>query len=798
VIPPTIQQERPAADATATSQGEQWPQASAGGAEDGSAATQASAAGLGMPPPVHAPRRSAGAAARSRELIDRATRWLASSTGCTLLCAVLLCVVAFVAGGGLRLAPLTGVEMALTIVSGLLLAAVVFDRTIAAARARAHAGDATTTETLTVGTAYERPWAADSGARPLYGIWSVVLLLALAALSALSVAWSVEPDASWQDAGRLVAYGALFAAALALARLAPHRWAAVLGGVTLAALVISSYALLTKIFPAQLGASETYARLQQPYGYWVATGLTAAMGAMGCLWLGARRDGHALLRALAYPAMGLALTTLMLTYSRGPVVALAIGLVLWFCVVPLRLRGAAVLIAGALGAAVVVGFDFSNHALSSEAVPLAQRNAAGHQLGALLAAVLVVLALAGVAIGFLTSRRAPRARERRIAGAALLAVLAAAVLAVFAGLGLSHRGFTGTISHDWNTLTNPNASSPENTPNRLTAIASVRARYWNEALEIYTAHPVLGVGAGGYATARLRYRTETLNVRHAHGYIVQTLAELGVVGLVVTLALLAVWLVAAGRATHPFNRRWRGWRWRRVALPYTPERIALLSMLSVVVVFGAHSLVDWTWYVPGVACAALLCAGWLAGRGPIEAAAGSPARSATAHRWRGVSLRGLSPAGVGIAAAILVVALLAAWAQWQPERSASASEQALSLISREPRAARAAAQAAVSEDPDSLQALRYLAAVQQAAGESAIAEKTLQEAVHLQPANPQSWSALAEHDLALGNYPAAVNEFRAAVYLNPEIVAPESVTARDPELLSIRNEYLQALRATGH
>ncbi len=25
----------------------------------------------------------------------------------------------------------------------------------------------------------------------------------------------------------------------------------------------------------------------------------------------------------------------------------------------------------------------------------------------------------------------------------------------------------------------------------------------------------------------------------------------------------------------------------------------MLSMLCVVVVFGAHSLVDWTWYVPG-------------------------------------------------------------------------------------------------------------------------------------------------------------------------------------------------------
>ncbi len=42
----------------------------------------------------------------------------------------------------------------------------------------------------------------------------------------------------------------------------------------------------------------------------------------------------------------------------------------------------------------------------------------------------------------------------------------------------------------------------------------------------------------------------------------------------------------------------------------------MLSMLCLVVVFGIHSQVDWTWYVPGNACVALLCAGWLAGRGP--------------------------------------------------------------------------------------------------------------------------------------------------------------------------------------
>ena len=97
------------------------------------------------------------------------------------------------------------------------------------------------------------------------------------------------------------------------------------------------------------------------------------MGAICCMWLGARRTGHALLSALAYPAMGLMLLTLLLAYSRGALAALAVGVVLWLCLVPLRLRGASVLIVGGLGAGAVAAWEFSTHALSAEGVALGER-----------------------------------------------------------------------------------------------------------------------------------------------------------------------------------------------------------------------------------------------------------------------------------------------------------------------------------------------------------------------------------------------------------------------------------------
>ncbi|HEX4837467.1 MAG TPA: O-antigen ligase family protein, partial [Solirubrobacteraceae bacterium] len=693
----------------------------------------------------------------------------------TLAVAGVLCFVTFAAGGGLSLTPMTTVELALTLAGGMIVAGVV---------------------------------VLTSANTPAYGTWSVGLLLAFTALTGLSVVWSVAPDASWQDAGRMLAYGGVFAAAVALVWIAPGGWRGLLGGIVLAAVVVCGYALLTKVLPDRLDVTDTYARLQEPYGYWNAIGLTAAMGAVGCLWLGARRAGHALLNALAYPAMGLMIVTLMLAYSRGALAALAVGVTAWLCLVPLRLRGARVLIAGALGAAPVVAWDFTRHALSSDGAALAARTTAGRQLGVLLAAMLIVLTLAGIAIGFFGDRRAPRAARRRAAGVTLGALLVLAVFALGAGLAASKRGVTGTISHDLSSLTDPNAAVPKNTPGRLTAIGSVRARYWNEALEIFKAHPALGAGAAGYETARLRYRSVPIDVRQAHGYVVQTLADLGIVGLALTLALLATWMAAAGRATHPFNRRWTARRsppavgWRAAPAAYTPERIGMLTMLCIVVVFGVHSFADWTWYVPGNACVGLLCAGWLAGRGPLRAgnraapagtlaaaaaaadseaaqattAVGFSENPATGSRSHGRSSARLLPAAteldpvrVGMAVAVVAGALLAAWTEWQPQRSVDASEQALALLERNPVAALSAAQAAVDRDPLSASALFRLSAIQHATGQSVLARATLQKAVRLQPSNPETWLTLGEYDMA-ADPRAAVGELRAAVFLNPESI----------------------------
>src|SRR4029079_17765650 len=147
-------------------------------------------------------------------------------------------------------------------------------------------------------------------------------------------------------------------------------------------------------------------------------------------------------------------------------------------------------------------------------------------------------------------------------------------------------GIDGQISKAWNQLTDPNASTPDNTPGRLTQASSVRARYWDEAFHVHGVSPWVGTGAGAYATVRMRFRTGTLFVRHARGYVPQTLADLGWIGLGISLLALALWAWAVARVLG-LRRRDRG-------MPWDPERVGMAALVAVALVFRMHSALDST------------------------------------------------------------------------------------------------------------------------------------------------------------------------------------------------------------
>ena len=95
----------------------------------------------------------------------------------------------------------------------------------------------------------------------------------LAALTAASVIWSVQPSDTWLQANLLVAYLVAFGAAIALARVTPRGSGWVVAGVLMACVAVCVWALLTKVLP---GIAQPRRRLSVACASHSATGTRSA------------------------------------------------------------------------------------------------------------------------------------------------------------------------------------------------------------------------------------------------------------------------------------------------------------------------------------------------------------------------------------------------------------------------------------------------------------------------------------------------------------------------------------------
>jgi len=646
-----------------------------------------------------------------------------------------------------------------------------------------------------------------------WGAVTLALFAALAALTYASIAWSVQPANSWVEANRTLSYLAAFGAAVALARLAPSRWPALVWAVGTVAVVTCGYALLAKVFPATLNAGDPLGRLRVPFSYWNATGLMAVLGLPACLWAGARPGVSRWLRGLTVPAIAVLVTVLMLSYSRGALIAGVIGLGCWFVFVPFRLRATLLLALGAIGGAIATAWALAHHAVTHDNATMAARTTQGHEFGVVLLGVVAVMVIAGLTAAYGLERIVVAEPVRRRIGTALIVCLAIVPVVGIAGVAASSRGLTGEISHVWTQLTSPTAPQPGNNAGRLAELANSRPLYWSEGLKVGEHALLTGVGAGGFDTARTRYSSSSLAVAHAHSYVIETFADFGLIGLALMLALLGAWGVAVGRtfgvgpgrrarapddapgtdaaalttsengagtpdlagvANGASHAPFAGASLHAAGTTTAPagataptatttaqkaaERAGLITLLATVVIFGISSLIDWTWFVPGVAVPALVCAGWLAGRGPIDAPVGR-ARS----RRRLSTHPGVAAAGLGVVAATIA----AAWFVWQPLHSQNAFDAAISAMSNGNSAtALADAQSAAAADPVSVEPLWELAEIYSARHDPTAARQELVKAVNAQPSNPEAYEQLGQFDLAQNQPIVALLEFQTAQLLD--------------------------------
>jgi hypothetical protein len=396
---------------------------------------------------------------------------------------------------------------------------------------------------------------------------------------ALLVAWVAASqdqaplgDPAGADLQRDALYlGALLAAILAVRDRATLR--ALEPALAAGILAVVAYGLAGRLLPGlveqRFGASAG-GRLDQPLTYWNAMGALAAIGFVLCARITGDATRTRSLRTAAIAAaapMGLAL---YMTYSRGAVGALAAGLVVLLLVMPTwqQLRAAVIAMEGAAVAAIAAS------RLDSLKTPAPS---AGD--GAVLLAVLLVAMLGAAALHRRAERdgRAgplPRPRWAAATGWALAAALAAAPFVIAVA---SERGTPSTPAFG--------ASAA-----RLGSTGSNRYAYWRVAVDTWLDHPMEGAGPASFRVEWLARRPFAETVRDAHSLELETLAELGLVGLG-CLALLFGGVASA-------LRRLGG---------------AAAGPAAALGVWAVHSSVDWDWEMPALTLVAIVLAGGVLG-----------------------------------------------------------------------------------------------------------------------------------------------------------------------------------------
>jgi hypothetical protein len=425
-------------------------------------------------------------------------------------------------------------------------------------------------------------------------------LAALAGWTLLSTTWALIAGNAYHAGQVAILYlGGLLAATMLLRTQPSLR--AVEPALAAGALIVIGYGLSERLLPGVLQFSRSISaegRLEQPLTYWNAMGELAAIGAVLCARMMGDVSRDKLVRTLAAAAVVPLGLGLYLSFSRGALFAAVAGLLTLPVAAPRREQLDAVLLTIAAGALA---------ALSSSqfgGVTGLRGSLATRELqGAITFGLLVLIMIAAVlAQRWLMSRSRDRAGELRLPRRAPLIAL----LVICAGLAAA-------------ITLGAKEGSPRQLGSgagRFATLQSDRYAYWRVAFHAFKDEPLRGVGAGSWSVYWLKYRPILGASQDAHSLPLQTLAELGVVGL----ALLAVFLAGIGLAA-------------RDAYRAAPTLAA--GPLAGFVVYAAHAPLDWDWQMPAVTLVALLLAGALlslAEPGGLEGRAQQPARDTVVSR----------------------------------------------------------------------------------------------------------------------------------------------------------------------
>jgi O-antigen ligase len=499
---------------------------------------------------------------------------------------------------------------------------------------------------------------ATGSTRPFEGagwmLGAVAALLGLfALLTLLSASWSHNPGDALASFDRVLVYLLV----IVLFGTVPHsrlRLVWVLRALALAIFVVCGCALVTRLLPNVWPTAPGYinSRLSFPITYWNVLGLLAVMGIVLCVhFTSDEREpaGSRIAMAAAVPVLA---TTLLFTFSRGSIAVCVIALVVYALVGrPRGLISAVGAIGPATAVAVTAAYDANLLATSNPAALSARPQ--GHHVAVVVVACVCGAAAIRAVLSILLDPRLgrvtiPARHRRRTTLGGWSAVAAITVVAIIA--------LSATISRDYHRFLRPLGNHSVDLRARLTDPSNNgRLEMWRIAWHEFKAAPVAGNGAGTYADTFLRHRTDNQFVVNAHSLYMETLDELGLVGLVLLLAvILAILVRTASRA--------RG-----------PNRALYAAVFALLLAWALETGIDWDWQMPVVTTIFVAVGGIMLARRAPESSSATVDTQGGADRRRGLS----PPARAAIGIGCLLLAVTPAYV-WLSQRKLNQATTAFS------------------------------------------------------------------------------------------------------------------------
>ena len=473
-------------------------------------------------------------------------------------------------------------------------------------------------------TLAHRPFAGWSPALSVCaGAWGL-----LAAWTLLSAVWSDAPLRAMVEFDRVLAYTLIVALLGSFAR-ARGDLDRALATVAFVLCGIAAIALATRLEPAALpiSAGAEPSRLAFPFTYWNAAGVGFALGLVLALHVSAGGTRAWWVRVLAAAACPVAAVALYFTFSRGGLAVAVLGVVLYVALGHSR-RLATTLVAIGIPTAIAVVVAYDADVLATAEYADAGSEATRTTL-VVLASALGAAVLRAAALPLerrLLAVRVSRPARRTILIGASAAVLAAVVVAAVATPLVSEiddrrREFT---ERNFVTFT------PDNRDRLTQASANGRIESWRVARHAFEREPVTGTGAGTYHLQWQRERSGPFNLIDAHSLYLETLAELGVPGM---LLLAVALLTPLGLAL----ARLRG-----------PERHAYAAFFAGGTMLLLHAAIDWDWEMPALFAWFVGCSGIVCAAGRSRRPAPGPGRTTRLLAGLGCLLLAVTPATVAL------------------------------------------------------------------------------------------------------------------------------------------------------